>query len=321
MIHITRKQPSSKTNYILPILVFVGILAFSQFGAGALGSIAVADPDMYMKLIPIGILVMLVVVYGFTFLTNPYFRGKRAEQRAFIQKYGKVSGVDMKGMFAVTILLSLIPLAFVGDLDRWKWFVDNRGIAMAIWGTICLIPVGLASLMMQRSSAKMIGFVNTTIPDTKLNLTGAHVGRRGSMMSFDGQFRGREIAYETESGTQENMYGKTTLKVQMRGEMPKVFADLHVTDRKPQWRTYTGATVDDVFEKRFEYTGAEVSDLPGAFKETMIRLPRAVRMEFHKNEFDFVFDGATMDRPPFYGYHGMVLFLDDMSEVADSISA
>lgn len=318
MIHIQRKQPSNKANYILPLVIMAGVFGFSFFGSQFVSKISVANPETYMKLIPVAIIVLLVVIYGFTFATNPYFRGKRQEKKTFEAKHGKLEGAGYKWAMILSVAVALLPLVFVGSVENWKWFTENRTLVFGIWGAIGSIPVALFSFEMRRASARVISFANTQIPDTQLSLTDAESGKGGMLFSFDGDFRGRAVEYHSEVGGDAEGMGKTKCRVSTK-QMPKEFADLHVTDRKPQWRSYKGNSVDDVFQQRFEVTGAEIADLPEEFKKVLVHMPRALRMEFHNNNFDFFYD-ATTEHAPFYSFHGLVLFLDDMSKIADSIA-
>jgi hypothetical protein len=318
MIHIRRKQPSNKANYVLPILLMLGVFAFSRFGVPLIGDTTAIDPKLYMLMIPASIIGFLLVFYIFVYAAHPYFRGKSREKKAFTAQYGSLKGLGYKWGLIVSVMIAFLPLAFIGNLDNWQWFIENRALALGMWGVIGGIPVALYSIDMRRASGRLLKFVNEEVPDTRLHLTDAHIGQEGYLLTFDGTFRGREVAYHGEIATNtEEIEGQIQLKVTM-GEMPKEFTDLHITDRKPHWRSYKGTTIDEIFEKRFEVTGADVALLPDDFKTVMAHMPRALEIHFRKDEFVFLYDIAG-GHAPFYSYHGMVLFLDDMSEIAGSI--
>lgn len=318
MIHIQRKQPSNKLYYFVILGIIFVFCIFPYFGLRFMSDMIIAYPDMYRKLVPVAIISFMLVVYGVTCVTNPYFRGKRQEKKMFTAKHGTLQATGYKWAGIVLAALTVLPIFFVvANAEQLQWFTENRTLIFIVWGVIGIIQLALFRFEMRRASARVMSFVNTHIPDTKLNVTEAQISKSGTLFSFDGDFRGRAVEYFSEVSSVGGGMGQTKCRMSTK-EMPKEFANLSVTDREPQWRSYTGNTVDDVFQQRFEVEGADIGDLPEEFKKVLVHMPRALRMEFHNTYFDFIYD-ATPKHAPFYTYHGIILFLDDMSEVADSI--
>jgi len=250
----------------------------------------------------------------------------KEEPKIFKKTYGQA--LNHKTLQLLLIIYGTVAIIGLLFLLATRVILPTANADM-IYGVIvvvCLFFYSVVISMFYKGQASdCSSFVNKKEPDTNLIIgkmdisivASKEMESHGMDFFMSGKYRGRAISFESylENGVS---HINVSLCLKIDKYPGKRFS---IKDKTFLWQEIKGDNLDDCFNKRFSLEGIKVQELPTQFKVLSAKFERVLNLDIHdtKIHYEIEIDFDKKVPFPFYSNEGMILFLNSLSQIAESL--
>lgn len=326
------------TTAVLKILLMIAIIAslgifLMLFNSNDyftnLVSPAYLNSLFFKPILITGTVLFLIIIIQLPFFKHHGQILARREKNIFKKKYGKT--FSHNSYRYVKWIFVFLLIAYLAGFEYFQVYYSNFfelspkvfSISFFVLFTVYTL---FAYIKDKNLSPKLVTYINTRVPQTKLNYFSDNISGLGS--SIEGVYRGYRLSSEVKnkvgmglkiglntSRPAVRINTKIKVAIEFQKSLPWTKA-LSILEKKLGWRNISGETLNACFDKRFIVSNNS-GLLSPKIKEKLLLFPRNLFITINANQI--IFEKDMVKISPFYSLEGEILFFDFLISLCEML--